>query len=155
MTRYLLGAVVRLWRRMFKGGIDRWERGRLRSIAAAGAPLHGEALPAADQELADAHHEIVTEWRTTELPVLAPVRRRTVTRRPARWQQVAARRRLAAQHRAADPLTGPLTGPLAAPVVLSSMRSSEPPAWHLESFTESWTTAEFAALAERAKAGAR
>lgn len=150
---YLLGAVVRLWRKLSKGGVDRWERGRARSIAAASAPLHGELLPAADRQLVDAQHAIVVEWRTDEQPVVAPVRRRAVVRRPARWQLVAAARREVAARRAADPLRGPLAGPLAPAVVLSSVRSAEPAPWHLESFTTEWTTAEFAALL--ATAGAR
>lgn len=153
MSTLLLGAVVRLWRRMSKGGINRWERGRARSIAAATAPLHGDILPPEEQALADAHHEIAVEFRTGEQPVVRQVCRRAATRRPARWQRLlAARRRLV--RAAADPLRGPLTGPLAAPVVFSSVRSSEPEPWRLESFTDCWTAAAIAALVAAAKAAA-
>lgn len=155
MTMYLLGAVVRLWRRMFKGGIDRWERGRLRSIAAASAPLHGEVLPPVDRALVDAHHEILVESRTAEYPVLPQVRRRHVYRPPNARQAATIARRRAAPREAfeADPLSAPLAGPLAPAVVASSVRSFEPEPWHLESFTTGWTAAEFAALL--ATAGAR
>lgn len=150
---YLLGAVVRLWRRLSKGGVDKWERGRARSIAAASAPLHGDALPVVDRELVDAHHEILVEFRTDEQPAITPVRRRSTTRPPSQRQldAIRARRLKPTQAFAADPLGAPLAGPLAPAVLLSSVSISEPPAWHLESFTTEWTTAKFAALA---KAGA-
>src|SRR5207249_1978149 len=89
MTMYLLGAVVRLWRRMARGGFRPAERRRQRSIAALAA-RHADAIPAADVALVDAHHELITEWRTGEQRAVVPVRRRAVVRKPARWQLVAA-----------------------------------------------------------------
>lgn len=151
MTMYLIGALVRAWHRMSRGGLRPSERRRQRSIAALAA-RHADAIPAADVALVEAHHELITKWRTDEQPVIEPVRRRTVMRRPARWQRVAAARVAVALDRAADPLRGPLRGPLAAPVVLSSVRFSEPAPWHLESFTTGWTRAEMDALVAEAKA---
>lgn len=153
---YLLGAVVRLWRRMFKGGIDRWERGRLRSIAAASAPLHTTSFTPDDLFLVKGHHKLVEQFRTAEQPIVTPVRRRSVQRPPSQRQLdvIRARRLKPRQDFAADPLSAPLAGPLAAPVLLSSVRSWEPEPWHLESFTQGWTSADIERLVAEAKAGA-
>lgn len=106
MTTYLLGAIVRAWRRCTKGGIDKWERGRARSIAAASAPLHGEVLAPEDVELVEAHHEIVVEYRTADQPVVPqPVRRRHVYKPPSPRQIAATERAFAA-----DPLYAPIPG---------------------------------------------
>lgn len=150
---YLLGAVVRLWRRACCGGVDRWERGRARSIAAASAPLHGDVLPPDEQALADAHHELATEWRTGEQPVVRPVRRQVAVRRPARWQRVATARRRLAARAAADPLSAPIAVPLERPVFTAGL--VEPAPWDLESFTQQWETGEIARIVDEARAGAR
>jgi hypothetical protein len=152
VTTYMLGVVVRLWRRCTKGGVNRWERGRARSIAAATAPLHGDILPADEQALADAHHEIAVEFRTGEQPVVRQVCRRRSTRRPTRWQLVAAARRRLARAEAADPLRAPLDVPLERSVAAAGL--VEPPPWDFESFTREWKTGEFAAIVAAARAGA-
>jgi hypothetical protein len=149
MTHYLLGAVVRLFQRCFKGGIDKWERGRARSMAAASAPLHGEELPPEDLALVDAHHEIVVEWRTAEQPAVTPVRRRHLYRPPSPRQLAAMRARhlKPVQEFAADPLTAPLAGPLVPAVIAASVPvSPAPQPWFLESFTTGWTKAQLAEI---------
>jgi hypothetical protein len=153
MTRYFLGAFVRLWTRLAKGGIDKWERGRARSIAAASAPLHGEELPPEDQALADAHHEIVVEWRTAEQPTVPAFTRKHLYRPPTPRQLAAMRARIAApaQRFAADPLSAPLATELSPAVELPGPA----PAWRLESFTESWTAADLARILANAKETAK
>jgi hypothetical protein len=133
------------------------ERRRRRAKARAEAPQH-EPVPEADRELVEVMHWMVVKARTDEQPVVRPVCRRRVARRPARWQRVAAARRAARRATrpvrtfAASPLTAPLAGPLAPPVLCSS----EPDPWGLEGFTREWETGEFAAVvAAAAKAGAR
>lgn len=177
MTRYLLGAVVRLWHRATKGGIDRWERRRVRSMAKASAPLHGEKIPAADMPLIEAWREDVEDKasRTAELPIVHVVHRRHTHRRPVRWQRVAARRRtlrgfhadplaapVPAQHRVEEPVLfgawledwfrrpaalGPASTPFPEP-------PAEPEPWDLESFTQGWTRDDIARMVADAKAGA-
>jgi hypothetical protein len=157
VTTYLLGAIVRLWGRLAKGGIDKWERGRARSIAAASAPLHGDALPPEDRKLVQAHHEIVVEWRTAEQPVVSTVRRRHLYRPPSQRQLAAMRARRMAPVRefAADPLSAPLAGPLAPAVIAASVPvSPAPQPWFLESFTTGWTKADVDRMVAQAKAEA-
>lgn len=157
MTRYLLGAVVRLYHRLFKGGIDKWERNRARSIAKASAPLHGVVLPPDEREHADAIHEHVVEWRTAELPMVPTARRRHLYRPPSQRQLEAMRRRRLAPVRAfaSDPLSAPLVGPLAPAVIAASVPvSPAPAAWLLESFTTGWSRADIARMVADAKAGA-
>lgn len=132
------------------------ERGRARSIAAASAPLHSLPVAAADREHVDAVHDMLVESRTDEQPIVTRVRRRSVQRPPSQRQLdvIRARRLKPRQDFAADPLSAPLAGPLAAPVLLSSVRSWEPEPWHLESFTQGWTSADIERLVAEAKAGA-
>lgn len=159
MTTYLLGAIVRLYQRLFKGGVDKWERGRARSIAAASAPLHGDVLPPDDQELVDAHHEIVVEWRTAEQPVVSTVRRRHLYRPPSQRQLDRMRARQLAPRKAfeADPLSAPLAGPLAPAVIHASVPVSPAP-FQLEGptgvFPRDWI-AQVMARAEAKAANAR
>lgn len=159
MTTYLLGAIVRLYQRVFKGGVDKWERGRARSIAKASAPLHGDVLPPEDVPLADAWHVDVEEkasW-TGEQRIVSPVRRRHLYRPPSQRQLAAmrARRLRPVQDFANDPLSAPLAGPLAPAVIAASVPvSPAPQAWFLESFTESWTAAEVARMVAAVKAKA-
>lgn len=131
------------------------ERGRRRSENAATAPGAHRHL-GDDAALVEHHqqHVSIARAETQELRRVAVVRRRKVTRRPVRWQrQVAARRRLAPGSFEADPLRAEAVAvPLERPVVLGGL--VEPAPWLLESFTEEWTTAEFAALIEAARAGA-
>jgi hypothetical protein len=131
MTRYFLGAFVRLARRLFKGGISREERGRLRSIAKATAPLHGDALPPEDVPLAAAWHEDVVDkasW-TGEQPVVPAFTRKHLYRPPTPRQLAAMRARIAepAQRFAADPLGAPLAGPLVPAVIAQSVPVSPAP----------------------------
>lgn len=158
MTTYLLGAVVRLWQHLTRGGISKLERGRARSMAAASAPLHDLPVPEADRELVQAHHEIVVEWRTAEQPVVSQVRRRHVQRPPSRRQLDAmrARRLKPMQDFASDPLSAPLVGPLAPAVIAASVPVSPAPApWFLESFTTGWTKADVERMVADYKAGAQ
>lgn len=143
MATYLLGAIVRLWTRLAKGGIDKWERHRYRSIASASAPLHGEVLSPEDQELVAAHHEILIEWRTAEQPVVPTVRRRHVYRPPSARQQARMRARALAPVQAFtdDPLTAPIPVPLAPAVIANSVPVSPAP-WNPEGpsavFSRDW-----------------
>jgi hypothetical protein len=144
MTHYLLGAVVRLAQRLFKGGISKEERGRQRSIAAATAPLHGVPLSPEDAELVAAHHEIVVEYRTGEIPkIVDPPRRptvREVARKYRRRPKHSVKRHALPKSRPRDPLSDPLQGELEQTVMLPG----PPPAWHLESFTtDIWQAAQF------------
>lgn len=129
MTTYLLGAIVRLAHRLFKGGISKEERGRARSIAAASAPLHGLPVAPEDRELVEAHHEIVVEWRTAEQPVVPAFTRKHLYRPPSQRQLDRMRARLVApaQRFAADPLSAPLAGPLAPAVIAQSVPVSPAP----------------------------
>lgn len=155
MTRYILGAVVRLWLRIRTGGIDKWERGRARSIAKASAPLHGEELPAADLALVDAHHAIVVEWRTAEQPVVSPVRRRHVYKPPSQQQlkRMRARTLKPVHDFAADPLSAPLAGPLAPAVIAASVPVSPAP-WQMEGPTGMFPRDWIAKIIADAEAGA-
>jgi hypothetical protein len=158
MTRYFLGAFVRLWGRLFKGGINKEERGRLRSIAKATAPLHGDALPPEDVPLAAAWHEDDVDkasW-TGEQRVVTTFTRKHLYRGPSQRQLDAmrARQRRPVEVFAADPLTAPLAGPLAPAVIATSVPVGQEP-WRLESFTQGWTKADLARILADSKETSR
>lgn len=133
------------------------ERGRRRSENAATAPGAHRHL-GEDAALVEHHqqHRSIALAETQELRRITVVRRRKVTRRPARWQrQVAARRRVAPGDFTADPLRAAVVAaPLEQPTVLASVRLDQP-VWVWDTFTGEWSTGEFRALVEQAKAGVR
>lgn len=153
MARYFLGAFVRLAQRIFKGGISKEERGRQRSIAAASAPLHGLPVAPEDRELVEAHHEIVVEYRTGELPKIVDTPRRPTVREVARKYRRPARhsaKRLP-KKQVRDALNGPLPDELSPAVMLPG----PPPALQLDSFTTGWTKAELDRILANAKETSR
>lgn len=132
-----LGLGVWLLNRRLAG---REERRRAKSAAAASAAAHFRLKPA-EQEHADAIHEIVQEARTGDLPKIVdrpklPTVRETV-RRYRRKPSHSAKR--LPKTRPADPLTGRLPRELEAPVMLPG----PPPSFVLESFTQDvWKAAQ-------------
>lgn len=131
MTTYLLGAIVRLAHRLFKGGISKEERGRQRSIAKATAPLHGDVLPPEDVPLAAAWHEDVVDkasW-TGEQAVVPTFTRKHLYRPPSQRQldRMRARRAAPVEAFAKDPLSAPLAGPLAPAVIAQLVPVSPAP----------------------------
>jgi hypothetical protein len=149
------------------------ERERAKSEAAMAAPV-------SEADLAEAAPLVayVEEIGTNELPIVRPaVRRRRVDKPPSARQQAAIRARaLAPVHAfAADPLAAPIPGQHRAeePALFAAEAErwfapsldeaprlfpdlpAEPPAWHLESFTQGWTKADVDRMVAKAKAGAR
>jgi hypothetical protein len=148
------------------------ERERAKSEAAMAAPVSD-----ADEEAAAALVAYVVEIGTDELPLVQPaVRRRRVDKPPSPRQQAAIRARALAPVRAfaADPLAAPIPGqhraeeprlfdaeaerwfaPALAATPTFPDLPAEPPAWHLESFTQGWTKADVARMVAEQKASAR
>jgi hypothetical protein len=129
------------------------DRHRGKSIAEMSAPAH-DVLKPAEQRFADEVHALTVEWQATgEQPFVPIVRRkprrlvnRNVGRRQRAEHVIEQRRTMAALERSLafelDPLCAPLTGQLAGASTYSSVRSLEPEAWRLESFTQGWSRSD-------------
>jgi hypothetical protein len=106
-----------------------------------------------EQELADAWHEDVQQARTGDLPKYRdPSATRAVRDAVRRYQ----RKGKHSTHRVpkGKPAASPLDGPLPAQLEQTVMLPGPAPAWHLESFSTSWTKAEIADIVAKGKAGA-
>jgi len=155
MTTYLLGAIVRLWGRLFKSGIDEKavhaeeDRRDRAAYEAEIAKVERDRLSAKDEAEVAELRAFVEEIGSGEFPSLAfdadplgaPIPDGYVVEPEAFFNHLAATR-LSAFTWTATPGTT---------VALSSVQVVEPSPYELESFTQSWTRAEV----ERMVAGAR